>query len=104
VSGIQPLVTLTLPPGPISTALNAMFVTFRTGPVLTDPEKISMPLPGAITGDWSWIERSGVAVWREDGTIIPPGQTATLQATPLSLREGWLKLSGALGPKPTGRR
>ena len=76
-----------------------MFVTFRTGPVLTDPNQISMPLPSAVTGDWSWIERSGVAVWREDGKITPPGQTASLPATPPSLREGWLKLSGAFGSK-----
>ncbi|KMO24362.1 hypothetical protein [Methylobacterium indicum] len=108
VSGIQPLVTLTLPPGPIASALNAMFVTFRTGPVLTDPDRIGMPLPSAVTGDWSWIERSGVSVWREDDTIATPGQTATLPASPASLREGWLKLSGALGslksPVTTGRR
>jgi hypothetical protein len=102
VSGIQPVINLALAPGPVASALNAMFVTFRTGPVLTDPNQISMPLPSAVTGDWSWIERSGVAVWREDGKITPPGQTASLPATPPSLREGWLKLSGAFGSKSKG--
>ncbi|WP_323121969.1 hypothetical protein [Burkholderia alba] len=99
VSGVQPVEYMALPAGPVSAALDTMYVTFRMGPLLTDPEKLTMPLPGAVTGTWTWIERSGVSVWREDGNIVQPGGEATLAGTPPTLREGWLKLGGAFGKK-----
>ncbi|QNM98723.1 hypothetical protein [Chitinimonas koreensis] len=99
VSGIQPVEYLALPAGPVSAALTTMFVTFRMGPLLTDPVELTMPLPGAVGGNWSWIERSGVSVWREDANIVQPGGGATLADTPPTLREGWLKLGGAFGGK-----
>ncbi|HLO77161.1 MAG TPA: hypothetical protein VK196_11970 [Magnetospirillum sp.] len=97
VSGIQPVDTLALPPGPVAAALQTMFITFRMGPLMTDPAQLTMPLPGAVGGTWSWIERSGVSVWREDGNIVPPAGEAALASTPPTLREGWLKLTGAMG-------
>jgi hypothetical protein len=99
VSGIQPVEYLALPAGPVSAALQSMFVTFRMGPLLTDPVKLTMPLPGAVGGTWTWIERTGVSVWREDGNIVQPGGGATLPDTPPTLREGWLKLGGAFASK-----
>ncbi|NTX31788.1 hypothetical protein HT746_32555 [Burkholderia pyrrocinia] len=99
VSGVQPVDYMALPAGPVSTALQTMYVTFRMGPLLTDPVQLTMPLPGAVGGTWTWIERSGVSVWREDGNIVQPGGEATLASTPPTLREGWLKLGGAFNGK-----
>jgi hypothetical protein len=88
--------TLALPNGPVDAALSSMAATFRMGPLLLDPEHIRVPLPSAIGGKWSWIERSGVTFWREQGPLQPAGSEAALRASVPTLREGWLTLSGAL--------
>ncbi len=97
ITGMQPVQYLSLAPGPVTTALQNMIATFRTGPLLLAPERIHMPLPADIRGDWSWIERTGVTVWREDRQLTDNNPTALLPEALPVLREGWLKLSAALG-------
>jgi len=96
VTGSLPVQTIALPNGPVDAALSSMAATFRMGPLLLDPEQIRVPLPSAIGGKWSWIERSGVTFWREQGPLRPAGAEATLRTAIPTLREGWLTLSGAL--------
>lgn len=96
ISGIQPIEYLALASGQITSALENMAATFRMGPILTDPDKIRMPLPGEIQGHWSWVARPNVTVWQEDDRIEPENPVARLAENPLRLSEGWLKLSGAL--------
>lgn len=97
VMGTLPVKGVALPNGPVDSALSAMAATFRMGPLLIDPDQIRMPLPADTGGKWSWIERTGVTFWREEGPLQqfqPEGATPRLAVT---IREGWLKLSGALG-------
>lgn len=92
-TGILPIKQIALPGEYVEPALKRMDVTFRTGPVLTDTEALRMPLPSFSRGRWSWIQHTGVTVWQEDSNIAKADPKPRLTDIPLSLREGWLKLS-----------
>lgn len=96
-SGIVPVKAIRLPRHTIERPLERMDVTFRVGPVLNKPEGMRMPLPAEIQQGWSWIQQTGVNVWAEDEKIESATHHARLDDTPLHIREGWLKLSDALG-------
>jgi hypothetical protein len=69
-----------------------MAVTFRAGPLLLDSETVRIPQPAEQRGDWSWIQATGTA--KGEWTTIQVEKAdarARLAATPLVLREGWLK-------------
>jgi hypothetical protein len=72
-----------------------MHVAFRTGPLITDPEKLAMPLPSQMSGTWSWIQHTGVTTWEEITHIGQANQKAQLNPA-YELKDGWLKLSNAL--------
>ena len=95
-SGLLPRKRIDLMRDHVADALDAMSVTFRIGPVLSDPETIRMPLPSEIRGGWSWVRRTGATVWAED-PIVNATDDALLPDTPAEITEGWLKLSSALG-------
>ncbi|PHV31207.1 hypothetical protein CSQ94_23300 [Janthinobacterium sp. BJB312] len=97
ISGYLPVQWLSLPAGPVNSALNNMSTTFRTGPVLLETPQIQLPLPASVKGVWTWVERSGVTTWSESDALTSAGAVAALPATRPILSEGWLKLSGALG-------
>lgn len=93
ITGLLPVVTATLPAGPVAAAMNRLVATFRMGPLLVDPERVRMPLPSETGGSWAWVERAGVTVWRRDGTLQGNDPKALLPATPPDIREGWLALT-----------
>lgn len=97
VSGALPVVQVALDPGPVTAALQHMDITFRTGPLLTDPKQLAMPLPADIRGTWSWVQRRDVTTW-SDSDVAPETGNGDLVARPLRLSQGWLKLSGAMQP------
>jgi hypothetical protein len=101
ITGLLPVQVLALPNGPVDAAVQAMAATFRMGPLLLDPANVSMPLPSATGGQWSWIERTGVTFWSEQGPLQQSQPEATLPQAVPTLREGWLKLSGALSARST---
>ena len=75
-----------------------MDVTFRVGPLLQQQQSVRMPLPAEIRGGWSWIQKSGVGLLAtEVSEVTPSTHQARLSDTPARIREGWLKLSDALG-------
>lgn len=78
----------------IAKALDAIALTFRVGPVLSDPTTVRMPLPKEIRGQWSWIRRTGVTVWNE-APVVHASQDAMVSKTPSELMEGWLRLTKA---------
>ena len=96
ITGLLPVQLLALPNGPVNAAMAAMVATFRMGPLLLDPVNVRMPLPSDSGGQWSWIERTGVTFWSEQGPLQQSQPEATLPTVVPTLREGWLKLSGAI--------
>jgi hypothetical protein len=95
-TGILPIESLTIPAEYVEPALAQMEVTFRTGPLLTATEQLQMPLPATTQGNWSWVQHPGVTTWQEITTIAKANPSAILSDIPVSIREGWLKLTGAL--------
>lgn len=95
-TGILPVEQVSVPAAYLDAALAQMEVTFLTGPLLTATEKLKMPLPATTKGRWSWLQHTEVTVWQENTSIVKADPTAVLSDIPLSLREGWLKLTGAL--------
>lgn len=95
-TGILPIQPLTIPGEYVEPALAQMEVTFRSGPQLTATEQLKMPTPANSQGKWSWIQHPSVTTWEEITTIAKSTANATLSDIPLSIREGWLKLTGAL--------
>jgi hypothetical protein len=101
---ILPVTTLTVPQRFVASALGALAVTVRGGPLLTDfltpsdtavPEVV-LPRPTELNGTWSWVETDGTVTTTYG--ITPADQAARFASTAPTLRTGWLQLSGALGP------
>ena len=111
ISGLLPVFELNLAPKYTRDALANMEVTFRTGPLITDPTQLRMPKPNDISGKLSWIYKSGIQIWKEDDEELPQGKVwenkniadvltdAHYPEKRHQLSEGWLKLSDALKEK-----
>ena len=110
ISGLLPVFELSLPPKFTRDALANMEVTFRTGPLMTDPAKLRMPKPDDIRGKLSWIYQSGLKIWNEDQALKHPGSWENKDIARVltnahypqrrnQLSEGWLKLSEAMKEK-----
>lgn len=69
--------------------------TFRFGPVLVDPQRIRMPIPGELAGHWSWDHRADLTTWADDDVIRATGD-ALLPPDPPRAAEGWLRLKPPL--------
>tara|TARA_R110000796_G_scaffold252584_1_gene388171 strand:- start:40294 stop:47295 length:7002 start_codon:yes stop_codon:yes gene_type:complete len=91
-NGMLPTKSVQLPSEFTKKAMRNMKVTFRVGPLLTNPKKIQMPLPVTQEGDWSWLEVKSSGE-RQKESVTNAGQTAELPARPLTLRDGWLALT-----------
>lgn len=95
ISGSTPLGTQTLAPGPVTAALQNMRLTFRVGPVLTDPGTLRMPLPAQVRGEWGWMARTDVTHWGPEAGVRAQSPVAEIGDSPRILSEGWLTLTGA---------
>ncbi|MBV1921068.1 MAG: hypothetical protein KUG73_10325, partial [Pseudomonadales bacterium] len=93
-SGILPRKKIELLREHVATALENMSITFRIGPILSNPETIRMPLPSEIQGNWSWVRKTGLTVWDETA-VVDAVPDPKLTHTAAKIQEGWLKLSGA---------
>src|ERR1700674_277842 len=93
-TGILPTAKLKLPAQFYASALARIAVTFRTGPVLTQPDTIRLPFPAEQHGTWAWIRRTGTGAtdW-EIEPIIAANAQARLENTPPHLIDGWLQFS-----------
>jgi hypothetical protein len=83
--GILPCRSLRIPAEFFRGALEGMAVGFFTAPVLTDADRVALPLPNEPGYTWSWQElrRTG---WREETDLPQPDPRIPAQPT---LREGW---------------
>jgi hypothetical protein len=92
-AGILPTAELNLPPQFSAAALANMSLSFRVGPLLTDPLILRMPQPADSTGQWTWAQLSvgtgGDSSSYPKTTIVEADDTARL-STPSSTRDGWL--------------
>lgn len=95
ITGILPIGLNVLPGPQVEEAMANMNVTFRTGPLITNPAKLAMPLPSEISGNWSWIQHTGVTTWEEISDIAQ-GNSKARFGVDYVLKDGWLKLSNAL--------
>jgi hypothetical protein len=107
-TGIIPITTLALPDHFLEDVLQAMDVTFRAGPVLTEvidgaqksisgqnvAAAIQYLQPAENRKDWSWVELNNPTpnVSWDSYSIQGADQTARLSTVPQSLRDGWMKL------------
>jgi len=107
VSEVLPATTLQLPQRAVATALEAMSLTMRFGPVLTDMLETSdggqpdvlLPRPPDVDGTWSWAEQAGSTA--ETHGVAPADGAARFSTAAAMLRTGRLQLTGSLEPPPT---
>jgi hypothetical protein len=97
-TGVLPTGRLQIPPQFYTAALAQMAVTFRIGPVLTQPTTIRLPYPAERHGAWVWVRRKGTGDkdWEKD-PIVPANAQARLADTPPHLMDGWLKFTPKTG-------
>jgi len=97
-SGILPTKVIDIPAAQYGPALRNIAVTFLVTPLLSDQGKTKISLPGEPGFNWSWLEQTAPARWRElrreavieralleEKLPAPPGLWATLLAA------GWLR-------------
>jgi len=94
-TGILPMQKLTLPADAVSAALSTMAFTFVGGPVLRDPERLTLPTPAA-RGDWAWLSQPSPGSYQTNSQIGKPALQADLDPTPQVAEDGWLIRSGGL--------
>jgi hypothetical protein len=85
-SGILPGKALRLPPAQYQPALDGMTLAFFAAPVLTDGDRLDLPVPSVPGHHWAWQE---VGLPDADLDDARPG---TAFPDPPVLREGWLAL------------
>jgi hypothetical protein len=89
-SGILPTKAIHIPADQFLEALRNIEVTFLSAPILTERDKMNLPLPDEPGYVWSWCEKDN-GVWE---SVTQIGQLTTGPSTaPKELREGWLKLT-----------
>ncbi|MEM1204510.1 MAG: hypothetical protein AAGN66_14860 [Acidobacteriota bacterium] len=98
ITGGLPSVAEAIPRGPVSSALAKMKATFRVGPILTDVERIKMPLPAEVEGRWSWLARKDIVSFEDERPVTVDNRVNRLDPTPPLLTDGWLVLSGGEEP------
>ena len=104
---LVPVVQATLPARWVDGALAGLAVTFRVGPALAGQRAVTPAQPGAPdtavvlprfaerSGVLTWVERDGDGGWTQQA-VVPPDGTAALPPTAPTLREGLLRLTGAV--------
>jgi hypothetical protein len=97
-TGLLPTANMRVPPQFYTAALAQMAVTFRIGPVLTQPTTIRLPYPAEQHGTWVWVRRTGTGAkdWETD-TIVPANAQARLADAPPHLIDGWMKFTPTKG-------
>jgi len=105
-TGILPQISIGIPAQFVGSAFARMEVTFTVGPILTDlvtaeiedgtETTVLIPRPALKNGTWSWQEYDK-AKWATT-SVESPVPTARFSNVPPRLRNGLLRITGALGP------
>jgi len=94
-SGILPRKNYNMPYGDITETLENKQIVFFTGPVVSTEsteDKIRMPQPSDVYGQWSWTHHPEVKVWREASIADSQKEQGRFFDESLQITEGWLKL------------
>ncbi|WP_019927401.1 hypothetical protein [Nocardia sp. BMG111209] len=93
---ILPVSSITVPTRFTDTAIAAMAINFRAGPLLiagTDTGAVTLPEPATATGAWSWTEPVG-RTWTDHPIVTPDPASLPTGADP-EIRSGYLVLTDA---------
>lgn len=102
-TGILPVISVAIPQTFVGQAFAQMDLMFTIGPVLTAsvhaqddpaPAAVVMPRPSVKNGTWAWQQFDGSAWSTFD--VTPATPTAQFSNVPPVLREGLLRLTGAM--------
>ncbi|MEM7113661.1 MAG: hypothetical protein AAF614_14580 [Chloroflexota bacterium] len=89
-SGILPTTSTRLPAYTVEQFLKQLSVSFRSGPIITEPDTLRLPIPSENNGTWRWVQRNAPAVWAPARPIVKANDRARMADDQLQLREGWL--------------
>ncbi|EHQ89890.1 hypothetical protein [Desulfosporosinus youngiae] len=92
ISGMLPVMTQRIPQNRIETALNSLYLTLYTGPILVGNEPLVMPYANIPDRAWSFIVPLGDDKWYETSDLYPANGNAFLAKDPIGIAEGFLKL------------
>tara|TARA_R110002051_G_scaffold86498_2_gene152386 strand:- start:55304 stop:59338 length:4035 start_codon:yes stop_codon:yes gene_type:complete len=96
-TGHLPVKKVVVPQEGIVEALAAMELSFFIGPVLTNSQQISIPLPADVPGSWSWEMQEEITQWQTTEKIAGANVKGHFFKQPLQINEGYLNLNNALG-------
>jgi len=89
--GLLPTKAISIPPEHYASALRAIQVFFLSAPILTQPDKITLPLPEEPGYRWSFVSQAPGGHWIETPNIAQPKPGAHFH-DPLHIVEGWMRL------------
>lgn len=92
ISGILPVKNIKVSENQYAQALNSIYITFLTSPILTDSDNetrnVYIPTPKEGGAEWSWLKVSDNH-WKHK-KVVTTGET--IFENPQQIIEGWLKL------------
>jgi hypothetical protein len=97
ISGLLPITRVEIPVRFTLPALERIEVTLRTGPVVTGPGDVVVPLPEVSRGTWSWLEHEDPHHVAAERPVAGADPVAGTPDAPPVIREGWLRLSPSAG-------
>jgi hypothetical protein len=84
-TGVLPVLRVDLPQVFMDAAFENMCYSFRSGPIITDPDAVHVPPPAEQRGDWAWFDEA-----LGSSPLAPTSDRARFPRVAPSLREGWL--------------
>jgi hypothetical protein len=103
-TGILPVLETELPDIYVGDVMNNMLLEFKTGPLIIDDKAWQVSLPAGAGLKWSWLQPAQVdqqLAWTEVTGLVNQTAAVQLPINSPTMREGRLKLAGALGSQPS---
>lgn len=99
-TGVLPVLNVELSELYIGKVLDDMLVEFKAGPLLVDKTQWWLPLPAGVGQQWSWLQpyrEDDELEWSEVHELVAANAVPQMSASPKTIVEGRLKLTGVLG-------
>jgi hypothetical protein len=88
-TGLLPVLKLDIPDQFVTAPLQRMSYLFRSGPFITSPDEVRIPLPAAHEGVWAWFDKA----LQTTKSITPADGSVRFATTSPIVKEGWLKFT-----------